>query len=415
MDLDPPSAGRTPDAAQAEGLTAAEHLAAGLQLEDREPSTPRSLSHSRSSLDLFPGAAGVSSPLQVKPFLTPQGKRSREPQRSESPAVSGPARRELSFGNASEEIRGLFRRSSGPAPQRAGEGTHYLALQPLFDLYVDGEYRRPEIYQPTPDGLRVLVAEHQRQNAVDFRVHEKSPETPDTVAARVADFMAHADLSRLSSNRPVAAILSFGQMHAIPIFLAVHEGKKYMLVLDSTSGPIQQQYWAVARDFSEFEVRLNEGTRQADNQSCINDAFEILKQCFTQGNLIERVESRRIAEPEAAAPQPVGNSRLRIRRATQPPNFSLFRLPEELAFVVQRATYLEENQLEMEKPITVNGRTCPLGTHVIIATEFGRKHRAVEDGNMQTERMKVNAYLYKASRSHRAIIEAQLGAANQGG
>ncbi len=94
----------------------------------------------------------------------------------------------------------------------------------------------------------------------------------------------------------------------------------------------------------------------------------------------------------------------------QPQNFALFNLPEELAFVAQRASFLEECGLGMKKPITVDGRTCPLGMHVVISTEFGRKTRQDEQGQMQTERMKANIYLYQASRRHRAIIEEVLQA-----
>jgi hypothetical protein len=341
--------------------------------------------------------------VQSPAFLTPQSKKRRDVEEAESPRISSHSVRAWCFDSPSDEIRRVLRRSVSTGRKNSGEGTHYLALSPRFEIYSDGEYRCPVIYQPTPEGLRALVDAHGHHNSVDFRVHEKSPATPDKIADRVTEFLTEADLSSLNRNHPIAAILCFEQNHAIPIFLAVHEARKVLLVLDSTSGPIAQQYWAIARRFPDFEVRLNAGTRQADNQSCLNDAFEILKQCFTVGNLLERVEARGIS---TAAP--LGNSRLHVRRESQPDNFSLFKLPEELAFVVQRAGYFDEYDLDMGRPITVEGRTCPLGMHVIISTEFGRKHRTDADGSSQVERMKVNAYLYKASRDHRDTIEARL-------
>jgi len=301
----------------------------------------------------------------------------------------------------SEAIRALFPTLAAPEMRSRGLGSHYLVVEPRFELLVDGAYRTPEINQPTPDGLRLLVAAHQKKNEVDLRVHEKQPQTEDLVAARVIEFMKSADISELGENHPIGVILSHRQKHAIPIFLAVYAGKKYLVVLDSTSGAYEKQYWEVAQRFPEFQVRLNQGTRQADNQSCITDAFEILKQCYTVGALMRRIDERRAEEPSRANPK----SRISTSGVQCPSNFSLFKLPEELAFVVQRATHLEESNLQMDQPVTVEGRTCPLSTHVVISTDFGRKHS--EDAG-DGERIRANIYLYQASWRHRETIETEL-------
>jgi len=286
---------------------------------------------------------------------------------------------------------------------RHGEGSHYLALAPGFEILEEGRYVAPTLYQPTPAGLSLLVEAHLCNNEVDFRVHEKRPETGESLFNRVQEFMGSSDLGKLAPNHPIAVILLNGQMHAIPLFFAVRKEQKYLLILDSTSGPVQQQYWTVAKSFPDFEVRLNAGTRQADSQSCINDAFEVLKQCFTLGNLIDLVEDRRCGRKSAVS----GNSLLKVERSTKPDNFSLFNLPEELAFVAQRATFLQESGLDMSKPITVEGRTCSLGMHVTISTDFGRKVRELPVG-YEFESIQANTYLYQASERHRAIIEQYL-------
>ena len=430
MDIDtPPHGSPSLDAllAAGGGLAARVNAAADAQSdqEEEEPTTPRGamlpgnesngggMTRTRSSLDLANHGIQLTSPIQPIMFWSPGGKSiPAETGAADAPVVQGRVKRELSFSRRTLTPQDLVRGSTSENTAASGEGTHYQALQPLFELSVDGHYQAPTVYQPTPEGLRTLVAAHTRHNAVDFRVHEKGADTPDFVQLRVSEFLNTADLSALNENHPIGVILSHQQMHAIPLFLAMRDGKKYLLVLDSTSGPIQQQYWAVARDFPDLKVWLNAGTRQADNQSCINDAFEILKQCFTLGNLIDSVESRRVAS-EPSNPAQAGrntNSRLRIQRAQQPENFSSFRLPEELAFVVQRAAYLDEVGVNMDKPITVEGRTCPLGMHTMIATEFGRKTRVDEQGESTTTRMRANTYLFDASRRHRDIIEAELRA-----
>jgi hypothetical protein len=130
----------------------------------------------------------------------------------------------------------------------------------------------------------------------------------------------------------------------------------------------------------------------------------MLKQCFTVGNLIPRIESRLLEQSSQNI-----NSRLKIQRQTQPKNFSLFNLPEELAFLIQRDTYFNESDLEMERPITVNGFTCPLSMHVRMSSDFGRTTR--EGAARPSERIiKVNAFLYQASQQHGKTIEHMLGA-----
>ena len=428
MDIDPPSeAGQSLDALLAAGVGIATRVNAAADAqsdqEEEEPTTPRGamlpgnelngggFTRTRSSLDLANSGIELTSPIQPLMFWSPPGKSiPAEAATADAPVAQGSVKRELSFSQLFVTPQDIVRGPTNEGIAARGEGTHYLAIQPQFELSVDGEYRAPTVYQPTPEGLRTLVAAHKRHNAVDFRVHEKGADTRDVVQLRVAEFLNSPDLSVLSETHPIGVILSHQQMHAIPLFLAMHGGKKYLLVLDSTSGAIQQQYWAVAKDFPDFRVRLNAGARQADNQSCINDAFEILKQCFTLGSLIDLVESRRLASEPSNQTQAARNtnSRLIIQRPQQPENFSCFRLPEELAFVVQRAKYLEEVGVNLDKPITVEGRTCPLGMHLTIATEFGRKRLVDEQGVSTTTRMKANTYLFDASRRHRDIIEAEL-------
>jgi hypothetical protein len=228
--------------------------------------------------------AGGAPPVvfYTPPSKTPRRELPETPGSAEKPRISPRAR----------SVRQLLRPSPDQGRPVLGEGAHYLRLNPGMALLVDDRMQAPTIFQPTPEGLRLLIANLKQQVSVDLRVHEKSAHTSDRRPDRVRDFLDHADLSALSESHPIGVILTDGQNHAIPIMLARHQDKNYLLVFDSTSGAVIRGYYELADHYQAFQVRVNVGTRQADSQSCITDSFEILKHALQLPDMCAQIESR---------------------------------------------------------------------------------------------------------------------------
>lgn len=339
----------------------------------------------------------------------------------------------------------------GSASASAVSTDHYLARETNYQLAAEGEYVRPTIYQPTPEGMEILVEEFRERTGLDLRVHDLG-ESRDRKRSLTENFKSFrkfiANDIRLEEGSRVGVVLMQGQNHAIPVLLAMEKGRRYLFVFDSTSGGYQHEYRDVAKDYGDFRVMLNNGTRQADTQSCITDAYEVLTRALklpdtcqlvldkarakengenfgvqaAHGNAssplsdsepgsLQNAEKERDQEAWGNAGSESSDSGGRPRigsssksDAAQPDNFSIFPMPEELCFTAQNSKFIEiDSQADVNKKYVIDGKSMTLGLELAQSRKFRYPPLFNERGEVRN--FEVKRYLYVASLRHKQIID----------
>lgn len=293
----------------------------------------------------------------------------------------------------------------------------YMKLPSGYRTDVEGKTVEPTLYQPTPKGLQILVDDFVERTSHDLRVHVQEGKARDSIRHRFEELRAAFKDFEPDPSKPTGIILSYGQMHAIPVLMAKHEGQNHLIVFDSTSGGVTKQYYHAANAFPDFHVLLNKGTRQADTQSCITDAFEILARSFAVRDLLPQILAK-TEQPETKTSTGESSNMLARRRpafigvSLQQPNFSLFRMPEDLCFTAQRPQFIKEaSQANPKKTLQIGNRTTNLGMEMVLNQRVSYRQPPTLSSGENLEEKKffgMNSYLYKASREHKKIIDQRL-------
>lgn len=97
-------------------------------------------------------------------------------------------------------------------------------------------------------------------------------------------------------------------------------------------------YFNIASLFKNYFFYLNEGTRQADSTSCITDSICILKEALQLKEILILIKSKTYDTHPAFLPT-------RFFSRPRPPNFQLFKMPEQFLITAQRPNYVEGSDL----------------------------------------------------------------------
>lgn len=325
--------------------------------------------------------------------------------------------------------RGLFSNKSIVDPPDHTD--HYIKVPCGYMAVVDDDRIEPTLYQPTPKGLQLLINDFicrtgLKLDMIDQAGHSDYPLKDRFTAAKVV-----IDKAFPEGIEPKAVILCYGQMHAVPVLMVRNGLEKLLIIFDSTSGGIQHQYHEIADDYPGYQVMLNRGTRQADSQSCITDAFEILCRALEIKNVrelicgraqkIEKVvEVKAVVDVEEMVEVKKGDMPSTLRNLKERPkfvnkkelkleNFYLFNMPEELCFTAQRREFLTSNGVDLKRTFQQAGTSTTLKRELFGSREISL-NQGIDSLNtiMPSTYHLINHYLYDASVRHKKIILSAL-------
>lgn len=289
---------------------------------------------------------------------------------------------------------------------------YYMKLPCGYRVLDNNDIVEPILFQPTPKGLQLLIDDFTGRTGHRLEMLDQAGQASDTVRDRFQHARARIDAAFPQGDKPAALILSYGQMHAVPVLLFRQGREKHLVIFDSTSGGIIPQYYAVANTYPDFKVMLNRSTRQADTQSCITDAFEILCRALAIDDIGAQVLGRATkASPQPQAPESSGRPRIFKKPRLDSDNFYLFGMPEALCFTAQRSEFLNATGADRNLSFMQDGVRTTLDREL-------RKHREISHHGLRPApgsdaRLKllgINSYLYEASRRHKRTIDRLLAA-----
>ncbi|MEB0023761.1 hypothetical protein [Actimicrobium sp. CCI2.3] len=259
----------------------------------------------------------------------------------------------------------------------------------------------PMICQPTPKGLALLVDDFVARTGHDLRIEDqqKYDEPLFSRTKRLALFSKTLPADIFHQPGPVGVILTLGQQHAIPVLFVRKDEVKYVLIFDSNSGSMTKGYRRAGLSFPDCKVMLNVGTRQADAQSCITDAFEILCRAFTVDDLVDKINAKVNAKVVEEPAAPVRSVSRFVVPELNVHNFYLFRMPEELCFTAQCTKFVtEQSMANLQLPIRDSkGQLTTL-------ENFMRSKRTVGIDNHRSKTLGINSYLHDVSIEHKKRI-----------
>ena len=270
----------------------------------------------------------------------------------------------------------------------------YIAKNTGFLLEQNEQLVPATISQPTPEGVMALCSHYSQKYSIDLQCLDFRPHLAR--GDNIHHFFKYLlnDMSEilvLEENQSRGLILSYGQHHVIPLLITQRDGVKHMISFDSTSGCRIKGYFLIANMFNDFQFYLNIGTRQSDDGSCMTDAICILKEALLLNNLVDLIHNKQTPFQQ----EPMRNSCLRV--VTQPDNFFLFKMPEQLLLTAQRSKYLEDSEADINV-ILRGGKSLKnyrddFLLEVILESEPARATTPI------------NGYLYLKSLEHKVILE----------
>jgi hypothetical protein len=272
----------------------------------------------------------------------------------------------------------------------------YVAKQSgLFSRVVEANIQiQPLIHQPTPEGVSDLCFHYSEKYNIDLSYVDLNGRilSGDNIAHFFSYLQTHASLLAVQEGRSKGLILGHGQHHVIPLLIHNRAGTLHMVSFDSNSGARIKGYFRIADLFPEARFYLNAGTRQADEGSCMTDALCILKEALQLPDLIALLEAKNIIHHEAFQQNPTS-----IFRVPKAPNFSLFRMPEQLLFTAQVSAYLEEAGADLSVALR-GGRTLgEYREHFVIHVSLLKNGTPIASN--------VNSYLYFKGIEHKRILD----------
>lgn len=207
-----------------------------------------------------------------------------------------------------------------------------------------------------------------------------------------------------------------GTHHAVPVLISREHDKNYMIVFDSTSGPRRKGYITIANLVPNYKLLLNDGTRQADNGSCVTDALSILKDALRIQQLASNIEAHKSVSIDVLTPSPERQSSLAPVRLNQA-NFSLFNMPELLLKTAQISNYVINADANLDVIIRSPDKPLRNGQGNIKPATL-KQRRELDELTVSFNRspeqyVGINSYLFKKSKKHAAIIQNEVDRLNR--
>jgi hypothetical protein len=326
---------------------------------------------------------------------------------TEAPNSDGPIKRTRDVAPSLPTKRPSARAIDFPRPP--GHEDYYQEIPTGFCVVRGNNQHEAKIYQPTPDGLAVLIDFFQKETASDLRLFRQEHVHLNSLENRFADFKKNFNFSSIKPGCFTGVILSMGQNHAIPIVVSFIENKKSLFIFDSTSGGSQKSYCAVANLFADYDVYLNRGTRQADSQSCITDAVEVLRIAADMPDLAEQIKLKSVPIDMTIRRT---NSRLILAQPIlNQQNFYIFGMPAKLCITAQCSKFIEDAHVNPEEKFLLNNETTSLSRENLKFKEIILRPIKIpaDDYSLQPAKASpINSYLYEASFMHKEIIDRHL-------
>lgn len=288
---------------------------------------------------------------------------------------------------------------------------YYVVKPSTYTITIDGFKVEPQIIQPTPKGARILAEHYNAKYKINMSIldHGETSIAGDKLLPRFELFHNQTlpSLLPLKDDLPVGVLLMHGSHHAVPIILSKENGKNYMMIFDTNAGPRKRGYYPIANLFPDFTILLNNGTRQADNGSCVTDGISILKDALRMKNLGSYLFAEKLISIDESEKHisPRGRPRQFFGTPLKQENFSIFMMPEELLKSAQISKYVTHAKADMEKVVTKNNQT--------LSERRARDTVTVSFNSKPLVDVGINGYLYKKSLKHADIIDAVMSPASR--
>jgi hypothetical protein len=299
---------------------------------------------------------------------------------------------------------------------------YYLKIPSGYKTEIDGCIVEPYIYQPTPKGAKIVADYYNEKYGTSISVvdHTNSDVAANNPLERFKKFSEQLALEEHSLDKPKGFILMHGQNHAIPVLMTREKQedgpqKDYMVIFDSTSGSSIKGYYNVANMFQDKQVLLNNGTRQADSQSCITDALAILKDASRIKNLgtnLLRKKAFNYEEYDAQKRKDEGRPPNRFKSTKiENDNFLVFNMPGKLCKTAQRSEFLQSSSADMSERVISNKSDSfslmeKRSSSQSLVSMIGKGNS--KDGDINDKTLGINRYLHKKSKRHAEIIDEKL-------
>jgi hypothetical protein len=270
-----------------------------------------------------------------------------------------------------------------------------------FSMEIDDTMVSPFLYQPTPKGMRFLAAHYSAKYRIDLRcVDLRGKFEPDQTIIQYFRYIQTSDyLTSLEEGKTLGLVLSHGQQHAVPLLARKKDGKLDLVVFDSTSGASVGAYFPIAELFPEATFYLKSGTRQVDSNSCMTDAFCILKEALQIDTLFDLLNAKKNEHHRAVSPIPPSGRRLLFERPAKPENFILFKMPERLLLTAQSSKFVTDADADLAAILRGGRSLGEYRDHFRISVSLTKGSE-----NYSTE---INSYLFNKSREHKERFKLQ--------
>lgn len=272
---------------------------------------------------------------------------------------------------------------------------YYIRKQAgLYELQNTRELTPLFIYQPTPAGITALCQHYNQKYKINlYHIDFQTlVESGDNARHFFSFLQQNFSLSAISEGQTTGLILSHGQHHAIPILINKYfdSNRPSMIIFDSSSGSRIKGYYKIANLFPEFDVYLNDGTRQSDGLSCITDAVCILKEALQIKNLLALIRPKVIPEHPAF-------KKTQFFNEDKPENFNVFNMPEQLLLTAQVSSYVSNAQADLTT-ILRGGKTLHS-----YREQFRMEVILLKNGERDFKT--INGYLFTKSLEHRNLLD----------
>ncbi|MDA0781437.1 MAG: hypothetical protein PQ612_03575 [Rickettsiales bacterium] len=298
---------------------------------------------------------------------------------------------------------------------------YYLKIPSGYKTEIDGCFVEPIIYQPTPKGATIIADYYNDKYDLSISVIDHSQNVPQgsDLKARFQEFRNTVKNLTLEPDKPKGFILMHGQNHSVPVIMSKEtqedgSTKDFMIIFDSTSGSRTKGYYPIANMYPEQQLLLNNGTRQADGQSCITDSPAILKDALRIEKLGTKLLERSFNYDEYSAQQREKEGRPPNRFQSAPvenDNFLVFEMPSSLCKTAQISNFLEKNNADLDSPIISNKSDAISLSLKRESSQSTVSFIKTSESNNETftdKMLGINRYLHKKSKRHAEIIDKKL-------
>jgi hypothetical protein len=283
----------------------------------------------------------------------------------------------------------------------------YQKIPSGYKIEINGFMMEPMIYQPTTAGLEVLAMHYNEKYGLDINIIDNAGkfEAGENLGDHFSEFKKYLDANKAAIEAKIdkggqaGFVLCHGSYHVVPLMISRDDaGNKVMTIFDSSSGPRIKGYHSIANMFDDYNLMLNQGTRQSDTNSCMTDSIAILKDALRLKGLAQHIIEHKISDraAEAEAERPVATKATPLKRD----NFKVFLMPEELLKTAQVSEFVDEAKPDMKRMVTASEKS--------LETKRAQNTTQIKVNGKEVESFPINSYLHKKSRRFAEIINHQL-------